>query len=275
MTALLLPGAAWHHDGADRGEARISQSKVDELLEGLRDTTIPPSDAQILIVEDEETMGLALESLLLGEGFPVLTVVTGEAGLQAMQTVEPRVVLVDKNLPDISGLRVIERGRAIVPDAEFIVMTGFQSVESALEAIDLGAFGYLVKPFPDIMDVAKRVHAALRSHNQTYRTKLLVERLRSAYEKLVSANEVAVVDTLAAVDDVVFDLVAALARIQRAGADLSEYTKELAARTGLTERSAQRFRRFAEALDHAERVKARGLSLIESHASAGSDEDEF
>jgi two-component system, NtrC family, response regulator HydG len=101
----------------------------------------------VLIVEDEEIVRQLLTGLLREEGYAVDAVATGEEGLKALDRELYDLVLLDLNLPGIHGMNVLSAAPALQTDAEFIVMTAFGSVDNAVEAMKLGAFDYINKPF--------------------------------------------------------------------------------------------------------------------------------
>ena len=103
--------------------------------------------AHVLVIDDEPTIIDLVARMLRRSKLPVIGVGSGEEGLVAIEKHRPIVVLTDKNLPGMNGLELIRAGRGLVPDAEFIVMTGYASLDSALDAIELGVFAYLTKPF--------------------------------------------------------------------------------------------------------------------------------
>ena len=101
----------------------------------------------ILIVDDEEFIRLSLQQILSEEDY---NVILNESGTEALRTVteeEIDLVLLDLNLPDMSGLEILRRIKQLQPQILTIIMTGFASVESAVEAIKLGAYDYIKKPF--------------------------------------------------------------------------------------------------------------------------------
>ncbi len=109
-----------------------------------------PSPARLLIVEDDERVRSLLVELLSGEGYETLAVSDGEEGLRTLQREPIDVVLLDINLPGMHGINVLTAAPNTQTDAEFIMMTAFAEVETAVEAIKLGAFDYLRKPLePD------------------------------------------------------------------------------------------------------------------------------
>jgi two-component system, NtrC family, response regulator HydG len=101
----------------------------------------------VLIVEDEEIVRQLLTGLLREEGYAVDAVATGEDALKALDRELYDLVLLDLNLPGMHGMNVLSAAPALQTDAEFIVMTAFGSVDNAVEAMKLGAFDYVNKPF--------------------------------------------------------------------------------------------------------------------------------
>ena len=94
-----------------------------------------------------------------GEGFAVFTVEDGGRAIEKVAKEEFDLVITDMRLPDIYGLRVVQEAKTVQPGTDVVVVTGYPSLEDAKEAIRLGAFEYLEKPFtPGFMiNVAKRV----------------------------------------------------------------------------------------------------------------------
>jgi DNA-binding NtrC family response regulator len=102
---------------------------------------------QILIVEDERLIRLTLRDRLEKEGYSVFEAASGEAALAHVQERGADLILLDYKLPDISGLDVLRRLARAEADAPVILMTAYSTVESAVEAMRLGAYDYLEKPF--------------------------------------------------------------------------------------------------------------------------------
>jgi DNA-binding NtrC family response regulator len=103
--------------------------------------------ARVLVVEDEEIVRDLLVKVLGEEGYAVEAVETGESALKALDNELYDVVLLDLNLPGMYGMNVLAAAPALQTDAQFIVMTAFGSVDTAVEAMKLGAFDYINKPF--------------------------------------------------------------------------------------------------------------------------------
>lgn len=105
---------------------------------------------KILIIDDEEVVLDSCTLILEGSGYPIVTAMDGTQGLDLVREVQPDLVFVDLKMPGISGLEVLERIRAIDPHIVTIVITGFATVSSAVDAMKRGAYDFLPKPFtPD------------------------------------------------------------------------------------------------------------------------------
>lgn len=103
---------------------------------------------RILIVEDDPATREGLTMLLETLGYNVATAPDGLAALAALKAEPPDVMLLDLILPgDISGIQILQTARQVVPQVGAIVMTGFPSAETTVEALRLGAFDYVTKPF--------------------------------------------------------------------------------------------------------------------------------
>jgi signal transduction histidine kinase len=105
---------------------------------------------KILIIDDEEVVRDSCTLILEGSGYPVATAPNGARGLELLPEYQPDLVFVDLKMPGISGLEVLARIRAIDPNIVTVVITGFATVSSAVDAMKQGAYDFLPKPFtPD------------------------------------------------------------------------------------------------------------------------------
>ena len=120
-------------------------------------------NASILVVDDEPVVQDAVRWLLRAQGYDVDTVGNGEEALSRIAQHEFDVVVSDIKMPGLNGLDVLERSRAMKPNLSVILMTGYASVETAIEALRLGATDYLRKPF-ELDDLALSVERALQGH---------------------------------------------------------------------------------------------------------------
>ncbi len=115
---------------------------------------------KVLIVDDEPVVRRLLREILDDADFELFEAGSVGEGRGLAAQCLPDVVLVDKNLPDGSGLELIRALKSDQPGLEAILITGYASIDSAIAAIAVGAFDYLVKPFPDLQTVLLKVRSA-------------------------------------------------------------------------------------------------------------------
>ncbi len=101
----------------------------------------------ILVIDDEESMRDSCSLILTKGGFQAETAENGTIGLEKIKEVKPDLVLVDLKMPGISGMEVLEKTREIDPNIISVVITGYATVDSAVEAMKRGAYDFLPKPF--------------------------------------------------------------------------------------------------------------------------------
>jgi len=117
---------------------------------------------RILIVDDEPVTRSLLRDVLDDGGRELLMAGdAAEAMAHARRAGSIDILVVDKNLPDRSGLKLVAELKRMLPTAEAIIVTAYGSMESAIEAMRVGVYAYLTKPFNDITDVAAKVQEAL------------------------------------------------------------------------------------------------------------------
>ena len=105
---------------------------------------------KILVVDDEEVVRLSYLRALAGESCKVELVTNGTDALQMMGQHPFDVVLLDQRMPGMDGMSVLKTIKEKWPESEVIMITGYPAVESAKEAVTLGAYDYLAKPIaPD------------------------------------------------------------------------------------------------------------------------------
>ncbi|MFM8707388.1 MAG: sigma-54-dependent transcriptional regulator [Planctomycetia bacterium] len=116
--------------------------------------------SRILIIDDEPAIGWSLREMLADEGHSVELAGSVEAGLEACGRFAPDAMLLDVRLPGRDGLSALPELRSLVPEAPIVVMTAFGDLDTAVRAVNAGAFDYLVKPF-DLERVSQTVSHAL------------------------------------------------------------------------------------------------------------------
>ena len=103
--------------------------------------------ARVLVVDDEKSMRDLLSITLEKEGYEVLTAAGGEAAIEALRRDATDAVITDLRMPKVDGLQVLRAAKEISPDVAVIVITAVASTETAVEAMKLGAYDYITKPF--------------------------------------------------------------------------------------------------------------------------------
>jgi len=103
--------------------------------------------ARVLVVDDEKSMRDLLSITLEKEGYDVLTAAGGEAAIEALRRDATDAVITDLRMPKVDGLQVLRAAKEISPDVAVIVITAVASTETAVEAMKLGAYDYITKPF--------------------------------------------------------------------------------------------------------------------------------
>src|SRR5262249_8487501 len=101
---------------------------------------------KILLVEDDEQVSHFLAERLTRAGYDVKTALTGHAALELLGTTIFDAALVDIHLSDMLGIDVLEQAKRRDPDIDVVIMTGFPEMETAVQALRLGAYDYLIKP---------------------------------------------------------------------------------------------------------------------------------
>ena len=130
----------------------------------------------VLLVDDEPLMRLSMVDALEAVGCEVQAASTGTEGLEAIRAKTYDVVITDLRLPGVDGLTVLQTAKGKEPQTEVLVITAHGSVETAVEAMKLGAFDYITKPFQmdELLLIVERVGGmiALRRENQDLKHQL-------------------------------------------------------------------------------------------------------
>ncbi len=132
--------------------------------------------ANILVIDDEVTICKGCSLILSEQNYSVASRTSGKAGLQDALSGRYDIVLLDMRLPDIDGMEILASLREKKPEIQVIVMTGYSTVQNAVEAMKGGAFDYLAKPFTEdeiILAVEKAIEdKRLRDENTLLRKQL-------------------------------------------------------------------------------------------------------
>jgi two-component system response regulator HydG len=105
-----------------------------------------PSQPILLVIDDDPGIVALIERFAEPLAFTVLTYTSARAALSSLLDIKPDVALVDLQMPDVNGLEVLRQIRATLPACQVSLMTGHASVDTAIEAVKIGALDYLMKP---------------------------------------------------------------------------------------------------------------------------------
>ncbi|MCK4792319.1 MAG: sigma-54-dependent Fis family transcriptional regulator, partial [Desulfobacteraceae bacterium] len=133
----------------------------------------------ILIVEDEQDMLLGLRKILSNQGYNVEIAGSGSAGLEKVQESDFDIVITDLKMPDVDGIELLRKVKEIHSDTMVIVITGYGTVENAVEAMKLGAYDYITKPF-DAEYIRMVVRKALKQISLTNENRYLKQQIKEA-----------------------------------------------------------------------------------------------
>jgi two-component system response regulator HydG len=116
---------------------------------------------RVLVVEDNESLRLGIRLAFEDAGLMVIEAATGEEAVRLIETESVRVVVTDFRLGDLTGVDILKKAKEVDSSTEVILMTAYGTLETAIQALHLGAFDYIPKPF-EIEHLKHRVSMALR-----------------------------------------------------------------------------------------------------------------
>ena len=112
----------------------------------MANTSIP----KVLIIEDDPLVLKGFETILKQDGYDIQTSDNGKKALELIEKENFDIVLTDLNMDDISGIDVLKNVKKVSPDIPVIVITGYESMDTAITALRAGAYDYLIKPCQEI-----------------------------------------------------------------------------------------------------------------------------
>lgn len=145
----------WHHRTEDNpdimrleralNDSHYGQRKIKErILEHVNSVIL--RRGRILLVEDEEIALKKLEHILKKEGYSVTTASNGEEAVNLLESHDFDVVMTDIQMEKVSGMEVLDKTKSAYPECQVIMITGYASTSTAVDAIKRGAFNYIEKP---------------------------------------------------------------------------------------------------------------------------------
>ena len=139
---------------------------------------------KILVVDDEEGVRSVVKTYL---EYLDLTIKTASDGVEALKLVEREsfdVILTDVLMPHMDGLTLIDEVRKVQPDIEIVIMTGYASVNTAVEAVKKNVFDYIIKPFKNMQAVYNTLYRAIERKRMIQERKTLIDDLKRTNDEL-------------------------------------------------------------------------------------------
>ena len=145
--------------------------------------TAEQAAARVLIVDDEPSVVEVFQEFLASQGYALTLAASGEEAVRKLPEIRPDVVLTDLNMPGLSGLEVMRAAKAVDPEVCVVVVTGYASASTAIDALRQGAYDYVTKPF-DLDDVSQIVERGVANRRLKVLNRELLEELRQKNEIL-------------------------------------------------------------------------------------------
>jgi len=158
---------------------------VSQVTESKKDTYA--GQPQVLLMEDESSVAEGLRMVLHEEGFDVDLAMTGQSALDSWSQKKFDLLVADLRLPDMDGMEVIKRVKEERPQTPVIVITGYASVPSAVEAMKRGVDDYLPKPFTD-EEFMVRVDKVLKERREAL-SEVIGETAETMEQEMESAGD--------------------------------------------------------------------------------------
>ena len=186
------------------------KARSDRGVQSMRTTSV-------VVIDDEEPMCEGCRQTLEESGFGTAVALNGTEGIRLLEEIKPDVVLVDLKMPGVSGIEVLRR----IPEIDLhivpIVITGYATIDSAVESMKIGAFDYLTKPF----EPEKLVEAVRRG------TKLSQLKKESTARQSMKSPETTVAETMSSKQDVILKGLSVLSESYSAGFERVDFLDEL------------------------------------------------
>lgn len=156
----------------------------------------------VLIVDDEDSIRKALSILLKRNGFRAAEATNGLEALEMMANSPYDLVIADLNMPEMGGIDLLKRVKEDYGDTEVIILTAYGAIQSAVEAIKLGAYDYLTKPI-EPKDIMIKVRNAIERRRLAMEVRHLKRALRDSFsKKTIMGQSPAIVKLLEFIDQV-------------------------------------------------------------------------
>ena len=139
--------------------------------------------SKIMVIDDESSIRESLDQILRLEGYEVEAIESGARAIHAFQDSMYDLILLDLKMPDMDGIEVFKRIHQISPETRVILLTGHGSLESAIEALRLGAQDYLLKPVTS-EEIIHSVASGLTRRAEQQKKRFLIDQIETAVTNL-------------------------------------------------------------------------------------------
>ncbi|MGO1368992.1 sigma-54-dependent transcriptional regulator [Senegalia sp. (in: firmicutes)] len=156
---------------------------------------------KILIADDEKNMIWAIKRALKDEGYTIITASNGKEAIESVKIHEPDLLLIDLKMPEMNGLEALKNIKKNFPNTLAIMMTAHGNVETAIEAMKIGAIDYISKPF-DIEELKIQIRKALDIRKMSDTIDYLTEELKNKTGKRIIGESKGLKNVLNIVDKV-------------------------------------------------------------------------
>jgi len=149
---------------------------------------------RLLLVEDDEMLGKAVKAGLKQDGYTVDWLTDGESALQALESDDFDVIVLDIGLPGLSGIEVLQRIRQKKNAIPVMILTAYDTVSDRISGLDAGADDYLIKPF-DLDELLARLRAITRRSSGHTQSHIEVGQIRldtAAHRVMVDGKEISI-----------------------------------------------------------------------------------
>lgn len=139
---------------------------------------------KVLAIDDQKSVRMALSDFLSSFGYSVIEAENGQEGMDIFAREKPDIVLVDLQMPVMSGFEVLEHMREESPDTPVIVISGTSSIDDVIDAIHLGAWDYIIKPIQSLTVLNHIIEKVLDRARLRIQNRMYQHNLQEAYDKM-------------------------------------------------------------------------------------------
>ncbi len=143
---------------------------------------------RILVADDDESLRSVLKQVLNTDGYEVTLAASGEEALAAFKKAPCPLIITDIRMGKMSGMELLQEVKRLRPETEIVIMTSHAALDTAITAVQAGAYDYLAKPFEDISLISSVARRAIDKIRLTAENKNLIEKLKRQYGELERAN---------------------------------------------------------------------------------------